>query len=43
MSKFPNALFVAAFLCTGFALYGPARYVWAQVTEREKAEEEPLF
>ena len=30
-------------LCTGFALYGPARYAWAQVMEREKAEEEPLF
>jgi CDP-diacylglycerol--serine O-phosphatidyltransferase len=30
-------------LCTGFALYGPARYAWAQVMQREKAEEEPLF
>jgi CDP-diacylglycerol--serine O-phosphatidyltransferase len=30
-------------LCSGFALYGPARYVWAHVTEREEAQEEPLF
>jgi CDP-diacylglycerol--serine O-phosphatidyltransferase len=30
-------------LCTLFALYGPARYAWAQVMHREKAHEEPLF
>ncbi len=30
-------------LCTGFALYGPARYAWSQVVHREKAQEEPLF
>jgi CDP-diacylglycerol--serine O-phosphatidyltransferase len=30
-------------LCTGFALYGPARYAWAQAMHRQKAQEEPLF
>jgi CDP-diacylglycerol--serine O-phosphatidyltransferase len=30
-------------LCTGFALYGPARYVWAHAIHREKVQEEPLF
>ena len=27
-------------LCTGFALYGPARYAWAQAMQREKVDEE---
>jgi CDP-diacylglycerol--serine O-phosphatidyltransferase len=30
-------------LCTGFALYGPARYLWALAMHREKAQEEPMF
>jgi len=30
-------------LYTGFALYGPVRYLWAHALHREKAREEPLF